>query len=365
MPLALISLIFCGTAFVFKNMVGSRYLLLSIVCTAITFSIMPDITEGIYWFTGAWYYIPGGVIFLAGMSIAFKNWGHHKTWHYFILLLFFIISSGFNEIIPLLGILAFSIWLLYDRKRIELALFLLLFIILFVYMFSAPGNVLRANHFSTNHQTLYSLFTSSAYTARFIGEWMVNPAILLWGLVLLQTSFNQISLERLSFLKNPFIAILILIAPTYICCFAPIWSTGILGQYRTANLSSYLFLPSFTLIVIANKDYLLLKLNLQRMKRYVFILLVIFLCVWKNQFVLIKEFATGEIAQFDREMNGRYELIKECKQPTCVIPEIENKSKTLFVYPLVKNPDHWMNSSYQMYFNSGKIILEEASASQD
>ena len=71
---------------------------------------------------------------------------------------------------------------------------------------------------------------------------------------------------------------------------------------------------------------------------------------------MFRELLNGEISQFNQDMYKRYDLIKGCKEPNCDIPTIENNSKTLFVYPLSDDPDHWMNKSYQLYFNSGKII---------
>ena len=147
--------------------------------------------------------------------------------------------------------------------------------------------------------------------------------------------------------------------PTFICCFGPIWSTGLLGQYRTANLACYIFLPTYTLVILANKDYLAQKLKFNSLFKYGYIILVVSLMVWKNQLFMFKEIFNGEISQFNKDMYERYQIIKDCKEPECYIPVIENKSKTLFVYPLSDNPNHWKNVSYQLYFNSGKIIKRE------
>ena len=356
MPLILIGFILLGTSFFFRNIVGKHYVLLALVSTVITFSIMPDITEGIYWYTGAWTYIPGGVIFLLSLSLIIKYWGKLKIHHYLIIISLFFVASGFNEIIPLLGIVIFVLALTKKIKEIKFIIFLTLFISLFVYMALAPGNSVRGDNFLNKHQLLNSLFMSSAYTIRFIGEWLLNPALFFWGVIVLKINFNDNYLNKLEFLKNPFFVLISLITPTFICCFGPIWSTGLLGQYRTANLACFLFIPTYTLILIANRDLILKKLKFNSLFKYGFLILIIFLITWKNQFFMFRELLNGEISQFNQDMYKRYDLIKGCKEPNCDIPTIENNSKTLFVYPLSDNPDHWMNKSYQLYFNSGKII---------
>ena len=356
MPLLLIGCIVLGTSFFFKNIVGKHYVLLSLVSTTLVFSIMPDITEGIYWYTGAWTYIPGGVLFLMSISLIIKYWENLKIHHYLMLFSLIFVASGFNEVISLLGISIFALALLKDIKNFRFFIFLTLFISLFAYIALAPGNSVRADNFPDNHQIFYSLFMSSAYTIRFIGEWLINPALFFWGIIILKIDFDTDYLNKLTFFKNPFFALLALIIPTFICCFGPIWSTGLLGQYRTANLSCYIFLLTYTLIVLANKDFILQKLKFNALFKYGFLVLVISLTIWKNQFFMFKELLNGDISQFNQDMYERYDIINNCKESDCYVPTIENNSKTLFVYPLHDNPNHWKNISYQLYFNSGKII---------
>lgn len=213
MPLVLILFIFIGTTSVFKHFVGTHYVLLSIVTTGITFSIMPDITEGIYWYTGAWTYLPGAVLFLYGLSLIFKFNGSLNGFQYLVLSILFTVASGFNEIIPLLGITTFLIALILNRNKKVYFIFLLLFILLLFYMVTAPGNAIRANHFDEKNQLFYSLYISVAYTIRFIGEWLLNPAIYLWGILLLNINFSAEKIKKWSFLQQPLIAFLLLILP--------------------------------------------------------------------------------------------------------------------------------------------------------
>jgi hypothetical protein len=356
MSFLLICFIFFGTSYFFKLVIGRKHIILALVSTVITFSIMPDIAEGIYWYTGAWTYIPSAVLFFIGLSLVLKFQKKIKWHHYLALGLLFIITSGFNEIIPLLGISIFSLALFMNRKNVMYLFFLVLFITLLLYMLTAPGNAIRGSYFPNKNQLLFSLISSGKYSIRFISEWLVNPAILLWGIILLKMNFDGSNLEKLAFLKHPIFIIAALIIPTYICCFGPIWSTGSLSQPRTANLACYLFLPIYTLVVVVNKKFLLQKLQPILKFRYTFGVFLIFFMLWKNHFYLFKELLNGDIVKFNSEMHDRYERIKACEQSDCYVPEIKTKSKTLFVVSLDDSPDHWINQAYQNYFDSGKII---------
>ena len=239
--------------------------------------------------------------------------------------------------------------------------FFTLFILLITYIILAPGNSVRENNFQDKNQLLYSLFMSSAYTLRFLGEWIINPAFFFLGVILLKFNFKHNHLIKLRFLKNPLIVFLILVFPTFICCFGPIWSTGLLGQYRTNNLACYLFIIAYTLVVIVNKKFITEKLKFNLIFKYSHLILIVFLFLWKNQFFMFKEFINGEIYQYDIEMYNRYDLIKVCNEKNidCYIPAIEHKPKTLFVYSISENQNDWVNKSYQLFFKSGKIIKKE------
>ncbi|MFL2570439.1 MAG: hypothetical protein ACJ0QL_01010 [Parvicellaceae bacterium] len=359
MPALLIAFTFFGTQVFFKNILQKKSYTLSLVCVLITFSVLPDITEGIYWFTGAYTYIPSGVLFLIILSFVFKLRSSIKVKHLLLPIFLVLIACGFNEIIPILGIAIFTFALILEKKKKLHLLFLLgLFVALLYYIISAPGNDIRASYFPNKHQLFYSLFKSSLYTVRFIGEWVINPVFIFWSFLLIKLKIPNQTINKLSFLRDPITILFALILPTYLCCFGPMWSTGLLGQHRTANLACFFFVPTFTLIIIANKDYLLNKLAFANHFKYHLICLLICLCFWGNQFTLINEFIGGELAAFNQQMYSRYEQIKQCEKNDCIIPEIKTQSELLFVYPLVENPENFHNSSYQLYFKSGKIFLK-------
>ena len=356
MPCLLIIFAWLGIFTFFKLILNLKSLLISLVSTVILFSIMPDITEGIYWYTGAISYIPGGVLFLITLGALFQYWFEEKKWFIIPIVGIQIIASGFNEIIPILATTTFTFIWLYNRKRWDIALLSLFQFGLFYYVISAPGNSVRDSFFTEQHQAWFSFQKAWQYTVRFIGEWMLNPAIYLWILTLLFIKFPENLIARLAFLKRPLVLFFVLVGPTYLGAFGPLWSTGLLGQYRTENLASFFYIVSLSVVIIANKEFIKSKINFTLEPKTVAIGLSIFLLIWKNQFFLFKEIVTGEIFGFEKEMNARIELLDQTKNEDVYLSPITNQTRTLFVYPITDNPLDWKNQCYANFYRAKKVF---------
>jgi len=84
-------------------------------------------------------------------------------------------------------------------------------------------------------------------------------------------------------------------------------------------------------------------------------LFILFGMAWKNNFFLWKELGNGQLNQFHNEMLYRFSLLEQCKSKEFWIPEVSARPKTLFVYPLSEDPNHWKNRQYQEYFSTGTV----------
>lgn len=355
MPTILILCICIGSFIFFKLVINVKTLLISLVSTTIIFSIMPDITEGIYWYTGAITYIPGGILFLLSIGLLYKYWFDQKKWLIVPIIFFQILGSGFNEIIPILSTTTFIFIWLYNIKRWDIALLSIFQFGLLYYVISAPGNSVRNSFFTEQHQIWFSFQMAWQYTIRFIGEWMLNPAIYLWIITLIFIEFPEKIISRLSFLKRPLVLLFVLLGPTYLSAFGPLWSTGQLGQYRTENLASYFYIITLSIVIIANKEFIKSKFRFTLTSNLIAFWLSIFLLIWKNQFFLFKELATGEIINFQKEMDTRIQLLEQSENKDVYLSPIVNKTKTLFVYPITDNPKDWKNQCYSNFYRNKKI----------
>ena len=356
MPSILILFIWLGSFIFFKLVVNVKSLLISLVSTTILFSIMPDITEGIYWYTGAISYIPGGILFLISLGLLYKYWFNQNKWLILPIMIFQTIGSGFNEIIPILSTAALTLIWLYNLKRWDVAFLTVFQLGLFFYVISAPGNAVRNSFFTEQHQIWFSFQMSWQYTVRFIGEWMLNPAIYFWIITILYIKFPESLTKNLAFLKRPLILFFVLCGPTYLSAFGPLWSTGLLGQYRTANLASYFYIMTLSIIIIANKEFIKSKINFSLKPKTVALYLSIFLIIWKNQFFLFKELVSGEIFDFKKEMDARIELLEKSENKDVYLSTIVNQTRTLFVYPITDNPKDWKNQCYGNFYRTKKVF---------
>jgi hypothetical protein len=293
---------------------------------------------------------------MISLALLYKYWFDDKRWLLIPIIVIQTIASGFNEIIPILATTTFTFIWLYNLNRWDIALLSLFQFGLFYYVISAPGNSVRDGFFTEQHQVWFSFQKAWQYTVRFIGEWMLNPAIYFWVFTILVFDFPKKLLERLAFLKRSLVIFFILVGPSYLGAFGPLWSTGLLGQYRTENLSSYFFILSLSIVVIANRDFIKSKIKFSLNPSITLIGLSIFLLIWKNQFFLFKELTTGEILSFEKEMNQRIELLESSENKDVHLAPIVHQSRTLFVYPITDNPKDWKNQCYGNFYRTKKVF---------
>lgn len=346
MSLCLLAFSFLGYYWCFKNLFKRNVLIATVVCFLIFLSILPDIGEAFFWYTGAVTYMPASVLLLVTFVYILREKFSLKTT---VLLAFlFFLGSGFNELFALLNIG----FLLLNFKRCKFWWILMSWqVLLFCYIWSAPGNEIRGALFTDNHQLFQSLKYTTAYTVRFIGEWLLNPGLYAAAYLLLKRGKNINLPEPLMKSQN---VIFLLLFPTIIACFGPIWSTGILGQYRTANFASYLFVPSFFLAVLSVSKYAAQwKLNKTKLALTILCLSIV---TWKNGSILLYELVTSKLQRQKQVLQTRVNILEECPTGKCFVPKINEPSRLLIVYPLTQNANHWKNKSYQLYYNSGKVL---------
>jgi len=318
---------------------------------------MPDVTEGIFWFTGAWIYLPGVLIFTLALALRLsadsdENWPRKRKLIFSALL--FFLAAGFNELMPIWA-LFFSVFLFQLKKnRREQVLFLIFLGLNFLWVFSAPGNQIRQAQFEVHHQVFNSFVLSSLYTCRFIFEWVLNPTLWIWALLLIFFK-GSIKPSTSPLFGKPLKVFFLGFGTLFLSVFTPVWSTGILGQYRTINQAYFLFLFLFSMSVYQHRIRLRESIPFGIRFKSACFFFILFGMAWKNNFFLWKELGNGQLNQFHNEMLYRFSLLEQCKSKECWIPEVSARPKTLFVYPLSEDPNHWKNRQYQEYFSTGTV----------
>lgn len=233
---------------IFKN---NSYVLASLLFTALLLTFMPNLSEGIYWYTGyATYHL--SVVFLLAyivLTIRLLKQNNKYSWLnllFSILLLFAVM--GFNEYITVIVFLSLIVinYLFYKHKKVNstLLVHLLLGCMFFVLIIFSPGNFARDNLYPNNHQFFQSVAMSLLQTLRFSLKW-INLTLVLVSILYLpihQQLKNKVPIFKNSFYLTPSLSTFILFSILFIAAFLPYFATGILGQHRTINLAYFIFL---------------------------------------------------------------------------------------------------------------------------
>lgn len=357
------------TSLFFKQI--TAIICISIIIALSSFSLLPSLSEGIYWYTSALTYFLSAILFFTQIylivKLEFYNGKYSKLVCNILVIFLILINSGLNETIILINLLLL-IGILYIKKQkilisnlnsiTNIHIFIVIQLLLLTYVYTAPGNELRASYFNDNHQILRSFFYTFLYTIRFLGSWLFSPIIIFGSLLLVNLPIN---IKAYSGIRILLFTILFLIAPTLIACFTPIWSTGLLGQYRTPNLSLFLFIPTYFFLLLQIKNLLIAKLIFARNRWQLWsIAFGISLVFWGNSFSVYKDLITGEAKSFHLEQNKRLSLIKECKknkEKKCLIPKLKNKPSSIFVYDITSDPNHFLNHCYNQYFEVDTKVI--------
>ncbi len=344
----------------------------SLILTLLYLHQMPDLAEGIYWYTGAVTYHAGNIMFLfvAAMFIGIYNKKFlykNESIHYLILTLLLFVLNGMNEIhVISLWLLIGSINLLYilKKKRINGPMMgMLIITVLFsLIVILSPGNEIRGSYFPGNHRYFESFYMSCAQTGRFLFEWCCSLPLLIASVLFYKMNITLSEKNKLfaaSFYLKPWQPIILLLAVIFIGAFPAYWGTGILGQHRTMNVSYLLFLIVWfiNLNVWYNRFKISRSIPNKTITTILYIGFFISIFFTKNLFTVSADLYSRRAERFDMQMYERYDALKS-NSDTVYFAPIADPPESIFVIDISKNPDDWVNKGYTMYFYAeGKTIL--------
>lgn len=324
MPLVLIALTFLGAWFLLRRLtrhaLSSPQELLAVLCFLLLYlNLMPDLGEGFYWYTGAITYQLGSILLLLhlGLLVPANGNGVARGALFLLNAVLAVVVVGMDEIHMLLMLclhVVRTVWLIANRKQAWGAVFLLLAVIggsLLMYL--APGNAVRAAMFADTHRLWWSLGMSALQSLRFIGAWLLSPALLVFGVL-------YIPLHRwlcgripgfLALLRTPpWIAALLPFLLVAATTFPAYWNTGLLGQHRTINVACIFFIPlAFLNLALWLERGALGRIAAWapsgRTQAYPVVLALVALNLTGNGFAANADLLGGRAAAYDRVMTGR------------------------------------------------------------
>lgn len=348
--------------------------IISFLLAALLLNQMPVLSEGIYWYTGAATYQLGNIMALLYISLLIcycreKFLLKNRLVHGIILTCLLIICLGFDEVLMLaLDTFAFICLLVASKNKLSqkhffLYLFVLSCIFSCVVIFS-PGVTVRSGMAANNHRFLPSLLFSFAQVVRFFFEWTSSLPLILLSFLYYFLNKELVSrnvLLKQSFYLSPLSSSALLFIIIFIAVFPPYWATGILGQHRTLNVAYYLFLICWFMNLTVWFNYYERELELlkplhQKVRTMVMVSILLSLMVTKNGYDLLTDLFYGKAQAYDQQMKNRMEQVRMA-QDTVYFKPVADAPKTLFLYDITDQPQHWLNQAYNIYFDCKFPVL--------
>ncbi len=218
----------------------SDRILIALGGTLVLLHAMPHLGEGVYWYTGAVTYLGGWVLLLVHVGVLLRPQqgpGHHA-----LAVVTLVLAAGFNEtamVLLVVGHMACTAvalrrgWRGLTRHAVLLAVAVACGAVVAL----APGNAVRSMHFPQRHDVMLTLFMGAAHAARHIVRWLADPVVaaVLFGVWQLGRRAGAAWTAGLRH-HGPWPWLLAGLAAVLLGTLPPLWSMGMLGQYRTLNM---------------------------------------------------------------------------------------------------------------------------------
>ena len=343
----------------------------AIVWTALFAHLMPDMPEGFYWYTGAVTYQLPNALCLFAVALLIRGIRNNTLWVMVAIASLLVFIIGCNEVIMLLVVVATFLvgaWSLRRNLRWSAASLVLTVLIVCcaLVVILAPGNEGRGSLFPDRHRLLPSLGMSVLQTARFSMEWMACPALLLLSAIWWMN--HRHLAERSPLVGNGFglpawKSLPALFGIVFLCVFPAYWSTGILGQHRTANVACFFFLPLWFMnlsVFAARFGGTVLRLHdtdRRRVTGALLLLVALDLSFTGNSGDAIIDLTTGRAERADEQLWERYDLLREAArspQRIATIPFIADRPRSLYVLDL-RDRRFLVNQDYAAWFGLKEV----------
>lgn len=350
---------------VFKILKIERYyIFLSILIFAFLYQQLPNLTEGLYWFNGAWNYMPFFFLSLVNIGLCLKYLFIENRKKFIVLscLLSFVISGG-NHVTSFMNILLLMVITgcgIYKKKK-AVILPLLFALVGFILMYIAPGTAVRQAEFSnpsiieTLKQVIYRSygFTSEHFTRSCV---LYLLAIILFSIFIYKKDYFNDGCFKLSPIIYLFIAWVIFCGMLAV----PYYAMGWWGEGRVCDVTWLFEAISFTLIAIYSTWYILYKyFEVKEFKddlfiNLVFVGLVLVSNCWTdcNFIDALKELTSGKATVFARAYDERIDKIKSSNKESVYVSTLPDSN--LLKFSDISSDDGWVGL-FSKYYNADKV----------
>jgi len=378
-PVVLMGLTWCGALSLIRAIAPAveraRALIGASLFLLLYLQIMPDLGEGIYWYTGAVsYQLPGALmLFLCAGWIRMLCADEQVPLRAIVLnALLAAIIAGCNELhmvfMVLLHVAVLVLrWRSNGRTDGSVAIVLVVVVIAAAVMVLAPGNAGRGGQFPHKHEVLRTMGWGAVQTARFLATWILSPALLIVSVLFLSISgwlHERSPLLARAFGLRPWTVIGLLVVPVFLAMALPYWSTGLLGQHRTVNATLLFFLPLWFVLLSAVDLHWLrpsgrprVPMN-ARFRAIAYVLLAVVVFATGNGGMVSSDLVSGRLNDFDGTLSQRYELIEEARMHAkneVHLPKLVTLPISLRYHDGAADPGQWINRSLANYFQADTL----------
>ena len=305
---------------IFKLLNIKHYIFFSIFIFVFLFQHLPDINQGLYWFNGAWNYMPFLFLSLVNVTLCIKYLFIKENNKYLIFscLLSFIISGGnhvtsFMNILLLICICSYAIY----KKKYKLVLSLIVAIVGFIIMYIAPGTAIRASHFG-KHGIISTIITTFIKSLTFMSEYLKDALFYIFAILIFSIfNYDKDNLKDSYFKVSPIIYMFI--AWVILCGMyaVPIYVMGGFGEGRITDVVWCYLIIAVTLLTIYSSWYILYKyvrlndISSDLFINLMFALFVIACAYWMecNYWNISIELIDGKASAFADSYDERIELM--------------------------------------------------------
>lgn len=389
-PILIISVCFiCLLASI--NILNRRYLKKSflfslasaLIVITFIFAWMPSITEGLYWYVGAFCYTPWAFIQLLNycMCLELTDTPNKKKRIVFIIITIIIsfIISGSN-LLAMLSNVIFMIFLfinlIYSGKKPYTIFPLLSSIIWSIINYIAPGYRIRMTYF-TQKSVIDTMIYSVLQLRDEMGWWCSH----IWAIGLIIITPVAIEFAKKNTTKNKVIFPIfpLLISFTIMCAMicAPYYAMGNPGGGRVHNMLwiTFVFLSWFNYFALVRwVRYILVKTDFsikinKEVSNFIkvvsfcicFVLLV-FLSQHSNSSYIYRSYSEliyGNAKYYCEEIDKRWEILHNPNIHNVELEELTNKSTMLLFDDITSDITSFQNSKMSRYYNKDSIVAVE------
>jgi hypothetical protein len=332
--------------------------------------------EWFYWETGYVAYVLPLIFSFFGFG-SYLKFIRHYHYSYLIKSAFFLAFACLShELFALINLILLSALLLNNFikfRKFDFNIFILLLvaIICFLFVFLAPGNEARKLQNIFQHTGDFWFSTKSTLIALVQDylNWTNNLVLFLCLLLWLPTLDNCFKggneITKGIFSINPFFGMFVWGVIQFAVYFSVYWSTGdYIIPVRVQNLAYFVFLIGFfysssLVLILIRSNFKLIEIKLNGITFSVISICLIYSLKDRNIREAYYELFSGQAKLFDKELNLRYELLRNSNSNYDVrVKKLTFIPLFLGRFDITEDSKMGLNKDYAEYFGVKSIVTE-------